>query len=76
MEREWLEQKQLEQLTIKIRISKGVVNRRYFTGDSATDLCANSSQNIITTWGMELCDFSHVPHEDMCRNMSLLLNSS
>lgn len=76
MERELLGQKQLGHLTIKIRISKGAVNGRYFRAKSQTDVCANSSQDIITTWGMELCDFSHVPHEDMCRSMCLLLNNS
>ena len=73
MEGESLEQKQLGQLSIKIRTIRGVGNMSYFAAESQTDICANSPPNIITTWGMELCDFSHVPHEDMYRHMCLLL---
>lgn len=73
MEGESLGQKQLGQLSIKIRTIRGVGNTSYFAAESQTDICANSSPNIVTTWGMELCDFSHVPHEDMYRHMCLLL---
>lgn len=74
MEGESSEQKQLGQLSIKIGTTRGVVNMSYFAAESQTDIYANSSPSIITTWGMELCDCSHAPHEDMYRHMCLLLH--